>query len=177
MDFARFVGGRHRRRANDGVHAVSRLLPIFAWCDNTRVSVAIRDSRVLFPSIETVHLFALTILLGTTIVVSLRLMSVTLRRQPLAELAAELAPWIDGSIVVMLASGLFLFLSEALSATAAPPSVKMLLLLAALVFHVTIFRTVSRADESRLARRGGKPRALGLALWFGVGLDGRGIAF
>jgi cbb3-type cytochrome oxidase subunit 1 len=158
---------------------VSRLLPLFEWCDNTPVSVAIRDSRVLFPAIETVHLFALTVLLGTTIVVSLRLMGVTLRREPLAELAAELAPWIDGSIVVMLASGSLLFLSEALKCYGSSAfRVKMLLLLAALVFHVTVFRTVSRTDESKVGPAWRKAAgALGLALWFGVGLAGRGIAF
>jgi uncharacterized membrane protein len=158
---------------------VSSLLPLFEWCDNTRVSVAIRDSRVLFPAIETIHLFALTILLGTTIVVSLRLMGVTLRRQPLAELGAELAPWIDGSIVVMLASGSLLFLSEALKCYGSSAfRVKMLLLLAALVFHVTVFRVVSRTDESKVGPAWRKAAgALGLALWFGVGLAGRGIAF
>ena len=158
---------------------MSSLLPLFEWCDNTRVSVAIRDSRVLFPVIETVHLFALTVLLGTTVVVSLRLMGVTLRRQPLAELAAGLAPWSDGSIVVMLASGSLLFLSEALKCYGSSAfRVKMLRLLGALVFHVTVFRTVSRADESTVGPAWRKAAgAFGLALWFGVGLAGRGIAF
>ena len=51
-------------------------------------------------------------------------------------------------------------------------------LLEALVFHVTVFRRVSRTDESRVGPAWRKAAgALGLALWFGVGLAGRGIAF
>ena len=158
---------------------MTSLLPFFEWCDNTRVSVVIRDSRVLFPIIETFHLFALTILLGTTIVVSLRLLGVALRRQPLAELAVELAPWSNGSIVVMLASGVLLFVSEALKCYGSSAfRVKMLLLLVALVFHLTVFRSVSRADEASFAPIWRKVAgATALALWFGVGLAGRGIAF
>ena len=158
---------------------MSALLPFFEWCDNTRFGVAIRDSRVLFPIIETFHLFALTILLGSTIVISLRLLDVALRRQPVAELAAELAPWSDGSILVMLASGTLLFLSEALKCYGSSAfRVKMALLLAALVFHVTVFRPVCRADETRFGPVWRKVAgAAALALWFGVGLAGRGIAF
>jgi hypothetical protein len=153
------------------------LLPFFEWCDNTRVAVVIRDSRVLFPIIETFHLFALTILLGTTVVISLRLIDVTMRRQPIVELADDLAPWSNGSIVVMLASGVLLFLSEALKCYGSSAfRVKMVLLLLALVFHITVFRPISRMAAASSLRR--TIAGVGaLALWFGVGLAGRGIAF
>jgi len=156
---------------------VTPLLPFFEWCDNTRVAVVIRDSRVLFPIIETFHLFALTILLGTTIVVSLRLIGVTLRRQPIAELTEDLAPWSNGSIVVMLVSGVLLFLSEALKCYGSSAfRVKMIVLLVALVFHITVFRPASRSPTASSLRR--TIAGVGaLALWFGVGLAGRGIAF
>src|SRR3954466_13345198 len=96
VDLTRLVGRYHRRRADDGVHVVNALpdlYPFFEWCDNTRVGAAIRDSRFLFPLIETIHLFALTILLGTVIVVGVRMMRISLRRESLAELTAGLLPW------------------------------------------------------------------------------------
>jgi len=77
----------------------------------------------------------------------------------------------------MLASGVLLFVSEALKCYGSSAfRVKMVLLVAALVFHATVFRSVSRAEASspvwrRIAGAGA------LALWFGVGLAGRGIAF
>jgi hypothetical protein len=161
------------------VNALPDLYPFFEWCDNTRVGAAIRDSRFLFPLIETIHLFALTILLGTVIVVGVRMMRISLRRESLAELTAGLLPWTNGSIAVMLATGVLLFLSEALKCYgSASFRAKMVLLAAALVFHVTVFRRLGReGDESfgALAQRTAGIAAL--ALWFGVGLAGRGIAF
>jgi len=48
------------------------IVPFFQWCDNTRISLAIRDSRIAFPIIENFHLFALTVLLGSLVVLTLR---------------------------------------------------------------------------------------------------------
>src|ERR1700737_2081625 len=90
------------------------LLPFFQWCDNSWVGVSIRNSQVLFPIIETFHLFALTILLGTTIILSMRLFGVMFTRQPFQELASNLMPWNTWSLGVMLVTGFLLFTSEAL---------------------------------------------------------------
>ncbi len=51
---------------------MSALVPFFQWCDNTIISQAIRNSRVAFPVIENFHLFALTVLLGSLVVLVLR---------------------------------------------------------------------------------------------------------
>jgi len=161
------------------MNALPDFYPFFEWCDNTRVGVAIRDSRVLFPFIETIHLFALTVLLGTIIVVSFRMMGLSLRRESLAELAAGLLPWTNGSIAVMLATGVLLFLSEALKCYgSASFRVKMVLLASALVFHVTVFRRLGRAGGEGFGALTQRTAGIAaLALWFGVGLAGRGIAF
>ncbi len=56
----------------------------FQWCDSTSVANAIRDSRFLFPIIESIHILALAVLLGTVIVVGLRLLGVGLTRRSAA---------------------------------------------------------------------------------------------
>src|SRR5690242_9781435 len=58
---------------------VSKLLPFFRWCDSTAVAETIRNSRVLFPLVESIHLLGLTVLLGTIIVLNLRLAGAGLR--------------------------------------------------------------------------------------------------
>ena len=68
------------------------LLPFFQWCDATAVGQAIRDSRFLFPIIESLHLFALTVLLGAVMVLNLRLLGAGMPKQPMPVVARALAP-------------------------------------------------------------------------------------
>jgi len=155
------------------------LLPFFRWCDSTWLSVAIRDSRFLFPIIETFHLLGITLLLGTTIVLDLRLFNLTMRQQPVMRLAAQLAPWTTGSLLMVVASGVMLFLSEALKCyDSGPFQLKMLLLFLAITFQFTVFRRFTRSKRTEAAHvRSWIVGLLSLSLWFGVGLAGRAIGF
>lgn len=157
---------------------MSLLYPFFLWSDTTRVGVAIRQSRVLFPIIETVHLLGLAAFLGIIVVLSLRLMELTLQRQAIPDLARELAPWSTGSLTVVLASGCLLFTSEALRCYGSRAfHVKMAVLATALVFHVTAFRRATRPSQPSTPVWRRMTGICALVLWFGVGLAGRGIAF
>ncbi len=142
------------------------------------VSQAIRNSRVAFPIIENFHLFALTVLLGSLVVVTLRQFGLVYKTQAISEVANALRPWNRWSLAVMLTSGILLFLSEAMKCYGNTSfRVKMLFLFAALLFQFTIYnRTV--VSEDKVAPIGGKiAAAVALCLWFGVGLAGRGIGF
>ena len=153
--------------------------PLFQWCDSTWISVAIRDSTWMFAVLEILHLLGLTLLLGSLVVLDLRLLGLGMRRQPAPRLAGELAPWIAAGLGFMALTGTLLFLSEAMKCWASPPfAVKMLLLFLALVSHVAIFRQVRRLEDPARLPAWIRPAAcLSLGLWFGVGLAGRAIGF
>ena len=91
---------------------MSSLLPFFRWCDETFIAVKIRDSVFAFPVIETFHLFALTLLFGSIIVLNLRLFGLIMKDRPVSRVVGELAPWTLGALIVMLSSGVLLFLSD-----------------------------------------------------------------
>jgi hypothetical protein len=155
------------------------LLPFFEWCESTAIGAAIRNSLWLFPVIESVHLLALALIGGAVLVVDLRLLGLGLRRQPVAQLARDVQPWLAGGLAVMLASGFLLFLSEAIKCYySAAFRTKMSFLLPALVFTWTIRRRVAAAAES-----GAKPlrnrlvAGISLTLWSIVGAAGRWIGF
>ena len=153
-------------------------LSFFQWCDDTPVSQAIRNSRVAFPIIENFHPFALTVLLGSLVVLALRQFGLVYKTQPISEVASALRPWNRWSLAVMLASGILLFLSEAMECYGNTSfRVKMLFLFAALLVQFTIYDRTAASDD-KAAPIGGKiAAAVALCLWFGVGLAGRGIGF
>lgn len=139
----------------------------------------IRDSTWMFAVVEILHLLGLTVLLGSLVVLHLRLLGWGMRRQPVSQLAGELAPWIRGGLAFTVATGVPLFLSEAMKCYRSPPfAVKMLLLSLAIVSHLVIFRQALRMDVSTRLPLWSRPAAcISLALWFGVGLAGRAIGF
>ena len=130
-----------------------------------------RNSQFLFPVFEMFHLFALTILLGTTIIPSLRLFGVMFQRQPFGELASNLQPCNLWSLAVMLVTGRRLFSSEAVKCYGNDSfSCQDVVPICGSVVSI---RPLSKLTQSR-----GKVAAgLSLALWFSVGLAGRAIGF
>ena len=163
------------------------LAHLFRWFEATAIGTAIRDSTYLFPSIEVVHLLGLVLLLGSLVVVDLRLLGFGLRRQPVPYVAKAVRPFTWIGIGVTLTTGTLLFLSEATKCFGNPAFwFKMAFLTAALLFHGTVHRivTASPGAGSRDVRPG-RAGSLGvkltglvsLALWFGVGLGGRAIGW
>jgi len=155
------------------------ILPFFQWCGETVVGITIRDSFWLFPVIQCVHLLGLAMIGGVVLVVDLRLLGLGLRRQSVAQLAADVRPWFVGSLLVLLVSGVLLFTSETRRMYDSPPFWwKMGLLVAAVTYTLTIRRRVVELDETRPGPIWRRLVALvSLGLWFGVGFSGRWIAF
>lgn len=155
------------------------LLPFFEWCEATAVGSAIRGSSWLFPVIESVHLLALALLGGALLVVDLRLLGFGLRNQPLRQLARDAEPWLVGSLAVMIATGVPLFLSESIKCYYSMAFwLKITAIPLAIAFTFTVRRKVANADDTRTAPRLKTLVALvSLMLWFGVAAAGRWIGF
>jgi len=153
------------------------VLHFFHWADDSAVAAAIRGSTWVFAFIEVFHLLGLTLLLGTVVLVNLRLCGYGLQRQSLAEVAIDALPWMLVGMAVTMVSGSLLFVSEAMKCYDSPPFfVKMGFLFTALVFTFTLHRKLTKRDAPPPVW--GKVAAgFSLILWFGVGLAGRAIAF
>ena len=154
------------------------VLHFFHWADDSAVAAAIRGSTWVFAFIEVFHLLGLTLLLGTVVLVDLRLCGYGLRRQSLAEVASDALPWMLVGMAVTMGSGSLLFVSEAMKCYGSPPFfVKMGFLLTALVFTFTLHRKLTKRDAPPPPVWGRVAAGVSLFLWFGVGLAGRAIAF
>jgi len=155
------------------------LLPFFQWCQDSSLGAMIRESVWMFPIIEAVHLLALALIGGAVLIVDMRLAGLALRRQPAAMVARDAEPWLIGSLVVMIITGVLLFVSEALKCYYSPPFwLKMSFLALAIAFTFTLRRKVAFAGDTLVAPwRMKTVAALSVLLWSGVGLMGRGIGF
>ena len=150
---------------------MAAIFPFFQWCDSSWLGTTIRNSQFLFPMIEMLHLFALTILLGTTLILSLRLLGAMFPQQAFPELAGSLMPWNLWSLAVMLVTGFLLFTSEAVKCYCNDSfRAKMVLLFTALLFRFALYPKLAQSWGKLAAR-------LSLVLWFSVGLAGRAIGF
>lgn len=155
------------------------LLPFFEWCETVRLGRIVVGSLWLFPVIEAVHLLALSVLGGAVLVVDLRMLGLGLTNRRVEELWHEARPWMLGALATLVATGVPLFLSEAIKCYYSYPFwVKMTCLFLALIFTFTFQRHVTRsgftANNPLLSRFTG---ATSLVLWGGVAWGGRWIAF
>jgi hypothetical protein len=154
------------------------LLQLFKWFDATPISVIIRNSTYIFPVVEVLHLFGLTLLLGTVTVIDLRMLGVGMRRQSVAEVAGQLAPWSIGAAFLTIISGILLFLSEAMKCygNAAFPY-KMWFLLGGIILYLVAQRRVTSPSSTMGPGALKVIAVLSLILWYGVAIAGRAIAF
>ena len=75
----------------------------------------LRNSRVLFPIVESIHLIGLALFVGTLLLIDLGLLGCAMRRQPVHEVAAALAPWTWSGFALLLLTGPFMFTAQAAS--------------------------------------------------------------
>ena len=137
----------------------------------------------MFPAIETIHVIAIVLVLGSITRLDMRLMGLVWQNRPVTEVADEMLPWTWTSFVVATVFGLLLWSSKPIEYfQIAFFDVKMLLILLAglnmLLFQFVTFRTVAQWDRDPLppppARLAG---ALSMAFWLSVVICGRLIGF
>ena len=149
------------------------------WCEASGLGKVIRNSQYAFPIVEFFHLAALAVIGGAVIVVDMRLLGLGLKKTSVAQLAEDAQPWMTGSLIVMLASGIALYSSEATKCYQSPAFwIKMISLLLAMIFTYTIRRRTAASDERGLSPLASRSvGAVSLALWFMVAWGGRWIGF
>ncbi|HTR48814.1 MAG TPA: DUF6644 family protein [Verrucomicrobiae bacterium] len=153
------------------------------WLQHTSVGVAVAESDWLFPAIETIHIWGIILLVGTTGVLDLRLLGLILKNQRVSDLHKRLVHWTWTGFAVMFTTGALMFASEAAKMYSNGAfRFKMLLIvvagLNALVFEVFTFRGVDAWDAAPrtpfMAKFAG---CCSLVVWVGVIAAGRWIAY
>ena len=146
-------------------------------------SVAIRESILFYPLVETTHVLTLCLFLGMTATWDLRLVGLALRRVPVSEVVNRLFPWAIAGFVIMVISGSMLFVSSPVRASQNIFfQIKMVAIalagINAFVFHRTVFRWVAEWDRGvKVPPRARIAGFSSLALWCVVVVCGRMQAY
>jgi hypothetical protein len=144
-------------------------LPLFDWAGKTWLGTTVRDHVLAFPIIETFHLLALAVLLGSVLIVNLRAFGIGRDRSSYAQIAAELEPWMLVSVAVLIASGIPMAMSEPMKCFESWSfPIKMILMLVAIVWHFTIQRHWQKRKIAAV---------FSILLWTAVGVAGKGIPY
>ncbi len=159
------------------------ILDICTWLEESQLGVAITESEWLFPTIETIHVLALTLVIGSIAMLDLRLLGVSNRDRGVMQFAEDTLPWTWSAFVVAAISGALMFVSAATTYyDNVPFRIKIVLLALAgcnmAVFHMTAYRAVHNWNFTlptpRAARISG---SLSLIFWISVVVAGRWIGF
>ncbi len=146
------------------------------------LGVAMRQSLWLYPIVEIVHLTGIALLVGSIAMLDLRLLGLS-SSVPVRRLAFHILPWTAASFLLIVPSGLSMFVAHAGDFIASPVFVlKICLILAAgvnaAVFHAGVFRGASDWDVNRAPPPAARvAAALSLALWVSVIACGRLLAY
>src|SRR5580698_8587169 len=113
----------------------------FEWIEHSPVGEFLENSRILFPIVESFHLLGLALFVGTLLLVDMGLLGLAMRRQPVHQVAAALAPWTWSGFAILLLTGPFMFTAQAAKWHDNPIFwLKLLLLIAATIFQLSVRR-------------------------------------
>jgi hypothetical protein len=155
---------------------------IFAALQRSALGTAIQQSTWMFPTIETIHVFALAAVFGSIALVDLRLLGLASKDRSVTAVTRELLPWTWGAFAVAAISGSLLFVSRAADYVHiwVFPAKFVFMALAAvnmLVFHLVTQKSIARWDTGRPILGARVAGGLSLVLWTAVVLFARQTGF
>jgi hypothetical protein len=158
------------------------LLAMMTWLEHRPFAISIAESTWLFPIIETVHVLALTVVVGSVAMMDLRLLGVGSKDRAASEVIASTLPWAWSSFAVAVTAGSLLFSSKAATYYVNLPfRIKVACLALAgvnmLIFHLVTARGMAAWDRGTPPPAARLAAALSLTLWIVIVATGRWIGF
>jgi hypothetical protein len=157
---------------------------VLGWLQSTPIARAIGENEILFPWIESVHVLAIVLVVGTISIVDLRLLGVASLDLRVRRLMRDVIPYTWGAFAVAAITGSLLFSSDAVHYARNFFFLGKLVLLALAGLNMAVFHLVGVGDiESWDTGTGRTPMAakaaaiISLLVWISVVAFGREIGF
>src|SRR6267142_712184 len=105
-----------------------------AWLEHTSMSQTIQTVNWIVPAVQTVHILAIAAVMGSVLMINLRLMGAVGRDQALPRFSERFLPVIWWALPVLLATGIIMIVGEPVRSLENPIfQLKMCLLIAAII--------------------------------------------
>jgi hypothetical protein len=162
---------------------LSTLRAFADWLAATNLSSVIQNVSWIIPTVQTVHIVCVAIVVSATFLVSLRILGIFDRSEAIAALAHRFLPWIWYALVVLLVTGALLIIGEPNRSLMNPAfAVKMLMLVIVASLTALLQRPLATeatywdvsAQRRMLAR---SIAVVSLVLWSCIVFAGRWIAY
>ena len=162
---------------------MSQFSDLVAFFEDSGIAEVIRENDTLFPFVESVHVIAISLVVGSILVLDLRLLGFASVGRPVSRLANAILPVTWGAFAIAATSGFLLFISNASKYLANGYFDAKLILICVAGLNMIVFHAIGARDMPQWESRGQPPLparaagALSILLWIAVVTCGRWIGF
>ena len=159
------------------------ILEFCQWLGQTRLSVTIQSVSWIVPTVQTIHILCVAIIVTYSAMLDLRLMGIAGKGRSIARMTRDAMPWIWNALKVLATTGTILIIAEpARELTNAAFWLKMSLLVAGIALTILVQRGVGKSEdywEASASRRrmAGVVATVSILVWISVASAGRWIGY
>jgi len=159
------------------------LSEFISYFEDSALADNIRENDLLFPLIESVHVVSICLVVGSILVIDLRLLGLASLNRPVGRITNAILPLTWSAFAVAAASGLLLFISNATKYLENGYFLAKVLLICAAGLNMVVFHGISAKDLPRWENEAALPLparlagGLSILLWVAVVACGRWIGF
>ena len=152
------------------------------WLSNTAASRFVQDKEWIIPTLQSVHILAIGILLSISGLINLRVFVKAMADASVGDTVRSCAPWIWGALLVLACSGAILIIGEPVRELVNPAfQLKMGLLVLAIAVTACVHKRLAHVPLSHDSAAGSAGlRVLVLStflIWLPIAVAGRWIAY
>jgi hypothetical protein len=152
------------------------------WLEKSSWAVGIRQSLWLYPALEIVHILGIVMLVGAAFLFDLRLLGFS-RNLPVTGLSKHLLPWSQRGLILIVPSGVLLFITNAQALGTDPVFWTKVGLIGVAALNVFVFHRLVYMPFKRHGASGDLPgmaqlcAGISIVVWIAVVACGRLLAY
>jgi hypothetical protein len=160
-----------------------QLQELISYFEGSALADNIRENDVLFPLIESVHVVSICLVVGSILVVDLRLLGLASLNRSVSRVTRGILPLTWFAFAVAVASGSLMFISNATKYLENGYFIAKMLLICAAGLNMVVFHAIGARNqqqwenEARLPVPARLAGGLSILLWISVVACGRWIGF